>query len=319
MGETFEYVDRRQASPVKIFFEQVSHHPPVSATHAENDNWVLSLNNQAKTNFGGNILDVDTDCRNYIEFKDTGDKFFMTNERTTRIHNLVIPGTTLWIEHFGDLIIENLKTGDMCKGTFTQSGWLSGVVTRVTGGIFQKDGTKVIDFWGNWDKKITAKWLEDTKDFPKDTKKKLWQTIDHGFDKKPYHLTDFALSFNYLTPAMEKLILPTDSRRRPDRQHLEKGHSDEATKWKQYGEAKQRAEAKAFKEAKKTWKPVWFESKPDHKGKPFWTFTGKYWELRDKREQDILKGEDPGELITAESIKDTAADFASYPKNSRPT
>lgn len=49
----------------------------------------------------------------------------------------------MWIEHYGDLIIENLRTGDTCKANFPQSSWWSGICMDVTGGLFKKDGTQV--------------------------------------------------------------------------------------------------------------------------------------------------------------------------------
>jgi len=60
------------------------------------------------------------------------------------------------------------------------------------------------------------------------------------------------------------------------------------------------------------WKPVWFVSGKDHLGNPIWKFSNTYWAEREKRENKVKNGEDPGELITAPCIKGSAADFASY-------
>jgi hypothetical protein len=40
LGETFEYVDERRG--IKFISEQVSHHPPISACHMEDDNFELT-------------------------------------------------------------------------------------------------------------------------------------------------------------------------------------------------------------------------------------------------------------------------------------
>jgi len=72
---------------------------------------------------------------------------------------------------------------------------------------------------------------------------------------------------------------------------------------------KKKKETEEFDEG---WMPVWFVRSKDHLGNPIWKFSNTYWSEREKRENKIKNGEDPGELITAPAIKNSAADFASY-------
>jgi hypothetical protein len=53
LGETFQYTDTRHESPVKIFCEQVSHHPHLAAMHGENDNWRFYQNYGATAEYLG--------------------------------------------------------------------------------------------------------------------------------------------------------------------------------------------------------------------------------------------------------------------------
>ncbi len=108
-------------------------------------------------------------------------------------------------------------------------------------------------------------------------------------------------------PELQNVILPSDSRRRPDRFYLERGHSDLGTQWKKICEYRQRSEHEA--RGSESWNPVWFKHSIDPRelsfffffsflsflkfglgGEPFWNWTGKYWDLRDRRNDEIQKG-----------------------------
>jgi len=87
--------------------EQVSHHPPISATHAEKDkSWVFYQNSNPTTSFLGNALSLDTQGKTHVYFPKTKDHYFYTNPKT-RIHNIIFG--KMWIEHHGELKINNLK------------------------------------------------------------------------------------------------------------------------------------------------------------------------------------------------------------------
>ncbi|KAL8228628.1 hypothetical protein R6Q59_000568 [Mikania micrantha] len=55
LGETYEMVNH---CGITFIAEQVSHHPPISAAHAENEHFVYDITSKVKTKFLGNSLDV---------------------------------------------------------------------------------------------------------------------------------------------------------------------------------------------------------------------------------------------------------------------
>jgi hypothetical protein len=118
LGETFEYVD--EVRGYTYLAEQVSHHPPISATHAISKNWIFYQNSNPKTSFLGNALEIDTQGRTHIYFPNSKDHYYYTNPKT-RMQNLIIG--KMWVEHHGELKITNLKNGDTCSVTFQKCGF----------------------------------------------------------------------------------------------------------------------------------------------------------------------------------------------------
>ncbi|XP_058087838.1 oxysterol-binding protein-related protein 3C-like isoform X1 [Magnolia sinica] len=55
LGETYEMVNH---GGITFLVEQVSHHPPMSAGHAENDHFTYDVTSKLKTKFLGNSVDV---------------------------------------------------------------------------------------------------------------------------------------------------------------------------------------------------------------------------------------------------------------------
>jgi len=318
LGETFEYIDQRFKSPVKCFAEQVSHHPPMAAMHAFNKNWTLSQHYGAVTNFMGNQLDIKTDAQTHITFKN-GEHYYALNPRA-RVHNVVVG--RMWLEHYGEIDITNLTTGERCVVEFPKAGFFADKPeTKISGYIFDKDGKKVVKLQGRWDDHLIGQWLVDTEDkgFEKGAKIQLWKASPTDFTGRPYKLTNFAMTFNYFPDEMKRAILTTDSRRRPDRQWLEKGDCHNSTQWKRVAEYRQRVDENNRKEAatkkgdksleqittKDYWSPNWFVQENDHRNKPFWTFTKKYWD-------HYKEACETGKPFVPETVKGTSADFAAY-------
>lgn len=91
---------------------------------------------------------------------------------------------------------------------------------------------------------------------------------------------------------LQKFVLPSDSRRRPDRAALMQGDVDVATAWKRVAESQQRVEQKTRRGEKKEdpWQPVWFKLEKDHENLPFYNFTNTYWQKRDEQEANKETG-----------------------------
>jgi len=311
LGETFEYVDARGEFPVRCFTEQVSHHPPVAAVHAENKNFRFYQNYTAVTNFLGNSLEVSTNSKSYVYLKETKEEFLILAPKI-RVHNLIIG--TMWMEYFGELIIDNLTTGDMCSLKFSKTGWLASSPNyEVNGFIKDKAGKKLVKLKGAWDTYLNAMFLEEVGDCKKGQTISTWKREKLDFTGKQFQMTPFAWTFNNFTDELQKFVLPSDSRRRPDRTALMQGDVDVATAWKRVAESQQRIEQKARRGEKKEdpWQPVWFKLEKDHENLPFYNFTNTYWEKRDEQEAN----KETGAFVMPDQIKDTAADFMNYKKN----
>jgi len=313
LGETFEYVDTRFDDNIKYFSEQVSHHPPRTATHASNSKWVFLQNYHPTTAFLGNNVNLDTHYRTYLKFTESGDEFFVEHP-VSKIHNIMMGST--WLEHFGELIVTNIKTGDQCVVDFKKSGFMQGPNYKIDGKIINKNTSEtVIKLSGAWNSNLKGVWCTNTTDFEDGKEMVLWEMDEVDWSDKTYRLTDFALSLNYRPKEMKKLILPTDSRRRLDVRYLLKGEDKRATAWKQVAENQQREEEKEFKsrvgEGEDFWSPVWFTCKKDHQDVDFWFLTGQFWEEREKRAKLLASGQEV-ELYYGGSVKDTAADFTCY-------
>jgi len=182
---------------------------------------------------------------------------------------------------------------------------------------------------GTWDDHLNALWLEDTEDYPKGHKLQVWKSFGENYGENSYKFTKYAMTFNYMSEAMKKYVLSTDSRRRLDRYYLQNGDVEKATQWKRVAEFQQREDEKARKskieheekswdkekkhteEKKKDknpyyknyWDPVWFDLSTDHTGQPFFMFNNKFYDLDDK------------EMCVPEQVQGTACDFANYEKN----
>lgn len=126
----------------------------MAAMHAFNKNWTFSQQYGAVTNFMVNQLDIKTDAQTHITFKN-GEHYYAINPRfvsfiiqqiptpfRARVHNVVVG--KMWLEHYGDIDITNLTTGERCVVEFPKAGFFADKPeTKISGHIFDKDGKKV--------------------------------------------------------------------------------------------------------------------------------------------------------------------------------
>jgi len=319
LGETFQYTDTRLGDPpLKIFAEQVSHHPHLAAMHGENSNWVFYQNYGATAEYLGNSLEIVTDAKTYVKFKAADETYFAKNPKA-RVHNIIMG--TMWIEHHGDLDITNLSTGHRAVVIFEKATFFENQAnTRVKGYVFDKDGKKLVKLSGKWDSHLNALWMEDTVDYNKGHKAQVWKRFDENYSENSYRMTKYGMTFNYMSESMKKFVLPTDSRRRLDRYHLQMGDIEKATQWKRVAEFQQREDEKNRKlknekdkekskttdnknpYAKNYWDPIWFDLSVDHIGQPFFAWNNKFSEVE----------KDSENMFVHNQIQGTACDFANY-------
>jgi len=310
LGETFEFVDEKAG--FKYISEQVSHHPPISATHAEKDkSWVFYQNSSPTTSFLGNAITIDTQGKTHIYFPGNKDHYFYTNPKA-KLHNLIFG--KMWVEHYGDLNITSLKNGCTCHVTFKKCGFFgSGVDYRLEGEIKDSDGNICIELTGRWDQYLQGTWVEDTKSFEKGHTEELWRVYEYNFINDKYHFSKFAASLLELPDELRALLPPTDSRLRLDKENLVSGNLDNATRVKKSMEERQRQEKKKRESDKEEWEPTFFHKIPDEEGTGhMWVYCGDYWEQREKKQKKLKEGETTGKLLNGGKSKGTASDFRSY-------
>jgi len=275
LGETFEYV---KDGEINFMAEQVSHHPPIGASHAESDHFNYFQHYSVKTRFGGNSIPVEELGMHHVILKKFNDVFEWPGLKTV-VHNVIIG--RLWIDHFGELELVNQTTGDRATLEFKECGWFGKNRWEVSGNIYDAEGKHRISFKGKRNEFITATVIKGPP-LPSAT---IW-THDklQPEQSDPWKLNQFAQELNVVTDFLDRTLPETDSRFRPDRLALQKQDLKRAAAEKRLLEQKQRDQAKARTSANKSWTPKFFE-KFEEPGYPFEGYRpkGNYWDEREKR------------------------------------
>ncbi|KFO34920.1 Oxysterol-binding protein-related protein 7 [Fukomys damarensis] len=97
LGETYEC--ERPDRGFRFISEQVSHHPPISACHAESENFVFWQDMKWKNKFWGKSLEIVPVGTVNVSLPRFGDHFEW-NKVTSCIHNIL--SGQRWIEHYGE-------------------------------------------------------------------------------------------------------------------------------------------------------------------------------------------------------------------------
>ncbi|CAN6442706.1 unnamed protein product [Victoria cruziana] len=117
LGETYEMTNH---GGVTFIAEQISHHPPMSAGHAENSHFVYDVTSKLKTKFLGNSVDVYPVGRTRVILKKAGVVLDLVPP-PTKVNNLIFGRT--WVDSPGEMIMTNLTTGDKVVLYFQPCGW----------------------------------------------------------------------------------------------------------------------------------------------------------------------------------------------------
>ncbi|XP_078807173.1 oxysterol-binding protein-related protein 7 isoform X5 [Oryzias latipes] len=271
LGETYENV--REDRGFHFISEQVSHHPPISACHAESENFTFWQDQRWKNKFWGKSVEIISSSPVNVVLPRYGDHYEW-NKVVTCIHNVL--SQQRWLEHYGEVIIKNTKSDVCtCKITFVKSRyWGSdGGKNEVQGVVLDKAGEVVHRFGGLWHEGIFC----DTLSTPKCLWKPNVQPDDHF---QFYGFSRYARELNELTPDLKEVLPPTDTRFRPDQRLLEEGKVAEADKKKDEVEEKQRTRRKEMAKRGEEHIPRFFKKAIDAAGTETWLFNGTYWKLR---------------------------------------
>uniref|UniRef100_A0AAR2L5S8 Oxysterol-binding protein n=1 Tax=Pygocentrus nattereri TaxID=42514 RepID=A0AAR2L5S8_PYGNA len=265
LGETYESV--REDRGFRYVAEQVSHHPPVSACHAESENFTFWQDQRWKNKFWGKSVEIVSTGMVNVTLPRYGDHYEW-NKAVTCIHSVF--SQQRWLEHYGDVVIRNLKNDICtCKMTFLKSS-----KNEVQGVVLDKAGTVVHRFGGSWHEGIFC----DTLPNPQCIWKPNVQPEDHY---EYYGFSQYAREQNELTPELRPLLPPTDTRFRPDQRLLEEGKVAEADKRKDEVEEKQRERRKELAKRGEEHIPRFFRKTQDDAGREVWVSNGTYWKIRE--------------------------------------
>ncbi|KAJ9075215.1 hypothetical protein DSO57_1038180 [Entomophthora muscae] len=315
LGETFEYV--RPDRGYRYVSEQVSHHPPISACYAESPNYIFQAKVNLVSKFWGKSFELNPKGVTHLflrlpkaeggedeSISSSGciEEHYSWTKVTSAMNNIIIG--TMYIEHYGDMVIKNHKTGESCTLTFHRTGWRSSNQHVIRGMVHDANGREVWELGGRWDDKLVARrvGMHDGEDLLKEGEAGfdqgpgggarpmlLWKMSPLPNPKIAYNLTHFAVTLNELPEDLLPHLPPTDSRHRPDQKAMERGDFSAANSLKVDLETKQRQRSKA--NGSKAHTPRWFtrDTDPDT-GTPMWSFNHQYWSERSRCGNTHIKG-----------------------------
>uniref|UniRef100_A0A671PJR6 Oxysterol-binding protein n=1 Tax=Sinocyclocheilus anshuiensis TaxID=1608454 RepID=A0A671PJR6_9TELE len=267
LGETFECI--REDRGFRYISEQVSHHPPISACHAESDNFNFWQDQRWKNKFWGKSLEIMPTGMVNVTLKKYGEHYEW-NKVVTCIHNVL--SQQRYLEHYGEVIIRNLKSSVCtCKITFVK---VYGSKNEVQGQVLDETGNVVHRFGGFWHEGIFCDTLPNPQCIWKPNPQPKNYMLYYGFSR-------FAIEMNELTPDLKPLLPPTDTRLRPDQRLLEEGKIEETDKKKDEVEENQREWRKILAKRGEEHIPRFFRKTLDAAGREVWLYNGTYWKIRE--------------------------------------
>ncbi|KNC82798.1 hypothetical protein SARC_04931 [Sphaeroforma arctica JP610] len=281
LGETYELV----LGSNRLVCEQVSHHPPISAIHAEGETYEIHGWSDVKTKFWGKSMEVLQRGGQHLRFKSPDSTVpghhYSWNKVTTSVNNIIIG--KLWLDNHGLMTITNHTTGDTCELDFKQSGWFNKNMFCVEGRVLDSQGNSVYHISGKWNESLWAWPSTATKISLPELKNavRIWQIHAPLPDKeRMYNMTRFAVTLNEM-PADPSELARTDCRLRPDQRCLEEGDVEKAADEKVRLEEKQRAARKIRAETGEVHKPMWFEEVYDDVFQATgYRPTGEFWRAK---------------------------------------
>uniref|UniRef100_A0A672TBU1 Oxysterol-binding protein n=1 Tax=Sinocyclocheilus grahami TaxID=75366 RepID=A0A672TBU1_SINGR len=265
LGETYE-CDR----PDKGFCfvaEQVSHHPPISACHAESKNFIFWQDVRWRNKFWGKSMEIVPVGTTHVVLPGFGDHYEW-NKVTACIHNIL--SGQRWIEHYGEISIKNSNSEKcQCKVTFIKAKYWNSSMNEVEGAVTDHKG-KVVH-------KLFGKWHEGMYCGSPPSATCIWRMNPMPPDYEQYYgFTKFAMELNELDPLTKPLLPPTDTRLRLDQRLLEEGNIESAEVQKQRIEQLQRERRRVLEDNHMLHQPRFFQKSRDDT----WVSNNTYWELR---------------------------------------
>ncbi|KRG04897.1 oxysterol-binding protein-related protein 2 isoform X2 [Drosophila mojavensis] len=164
LGETYEL----QRENYRIVCEQVSHHPPISAFHAESNDFNFYGSINPKIKFSGKNVEIRPTGVVTVEFPKWNETYTWSNVNCC-VHNIIVG--KLWIEQYGTIEITNHATGHVATLTFKSSGLSDKDLYRVEGFVKDENQQKLLFLYGKWTKFLKCCSMEDYEEHLQQEKK----------------------------------------------------------------------------------------------------------------------------------------------------
>jgi hypothetical protein len=244
-----------------------------------------------KTKFLGNSLEVFPNGRSRIRLRSSGETYTHVPPHV-KVHNIVLGRT--WIDAEGRFYVHSPESGVTCELEFTPCGWFNAGRYEYAGHVTDAAGVKRLRLSGLWSTHLDCvECGPDGEAAPGALPRRLW-TVSPKPEGDHYGMTSFAQQLN-TTRGLRVAPLPSDSRRRSDREALAGRHMPHAAAELSRLEAAAKAEA-AHREAGggAAFSPRWFEAddgkllpgEMDRDAVPAWRWKAGGFEQLDK----ILEG-----------------------------
>ncbi|XP_065117423.1 oxysterol-binding protein-related protein 3 isoform X2 [Paramisgurnus dabryanus] len=265
LGETYE-CDRPDKG-FRFVAEQVSHHPPISACHAESKNFIFWQDVRWRNKFWGKSMEIVPVGTTHVVLPGFGDHYEW-NKVTSCIHNIL--SGQRWVEHYGEISIKNSNSEKcQCKVTFIKAKYWNSTMNEVEGSVTDHKGKVVHKLFGKWHEGIYCG------SPPSATC--IWRTNPMPPDYEQYYgFTKYAMELNELDSVTKPFLPPTDTRLRLDQRLLEEGNVEAAEMQKQRIEQLQRERRRVLEENNITHQPRFFQKSKDDT----WVSNNTYWDLR---------------------------------------
>ncbi|CDW55878.1 oxysterol binding protein 3 [Trichuris trichiura] len=252
LGETYEYV--RQDLGWRYVSEQVSHHPPISACHAESVHWLFWQSLTAMVKFWGRSIEAIPVCSVHVRLKKRNEEYTW-NKATSCLRNIL--SDSRYFEHYGEMVFsckgENtlpVKCKLQLKPDYYKREGPDNIAVRgeIWGQVLNETDKAVLEITGNWTSGLFINGVCAWKP----------NTLPVNYEKY-YGFTEFGLTLNDLCPSMQPYLPPSDTRFRPDQRMVEYGRLDEAEEKKQAIEEFQRSKRKQLAREQRCHVTKWFE------------------------------------------------------------
>ncbi|XP_045780012.1 oxysterol-binding protein-related protein 1 isoform X8 [Maniola jurtina] len=144
LGETYEL----ERPEFRAVCEQVSHHPPVSAFHADSPHFVFHGSVHPKLKFCGKSVEIQPKGHVTVELPRWGEAYTWTNVNCC-VHNVIVG--KLWIEQYGAMEVTcHGGAGLKASLAFKPAGFNNRDLHRVDGFIIDHNKKRLRFLYGKW-------------------------------------------------------------------------------------------------------------------------------------------------------------------------